>query len=140
MVGESVNAPYSCDWQPDAGDHTLLAKAYDAAGNVGTSSSVSVEVPAKVTITNPVNGSTVSGVISNFDATFSDPVFGNVKLYIDGVYKAHKGVQDVTDVSISYNWDSTEYADGTTHLIMIRGYTENGKVLSSGISVVTVDN
>lgn len=80
LVGESSSAPYGYGWQSTVGQHTLVAKAYDAAGNVGTSSSVSVSVPAKVTITNPVDGSSVSGVISNFTATFSGPVVSDVGL------------------------------------------------------------
>ncbi|PKM79704.1 MAG: hypothetical protein CVU89_17015, partial [Firmicutes bacterium HGW-Firmicutes-14] len=65
-VGESVYAPYEYAWQSVAGTHTLTAKAYDAAGNVGTSAGISIKVPARVTLTNPADGSTTGGLISTF--------------------------------------------------------------------------
>lgn len=73
LVGAANSGPYTYNWQATLGQHTLVAKAYDAAGNVGTSAPVAITVPAKVTVTNPVDGNTVNGVISNFTATFSHP-------------------------------------------------------------------
>lgn len=48
-LGESTTSPYSLTIDPTAwlaGSYQLTAKAYDAAGNVGTSSVVNVTVPA----------------------------------------------------------------------------------------------
>ncbi|UFS69144.1 Ig-like domain-containing protein [Geomonas sp. RF6] len=54
LYGMDGTAPYSMSWNsasyPD-GAYTLTAKAYDAAGNVGTSSAVSVNVKNTVTAT-----------------------------------------------------------------------------------------
>jgi bacterial leucyl aminopeptidase len=47
LLGTDTAAPYSVAWDTrssSAGGHTLLAKAYDAAGNVGTSATVNVTV------------------------------------------------------------------------------------------------
>ncbi|WP_434388897.1 S8 family serine peptidase [Melittangium boletus] len=47
LVGSATAAPYSASWNTSAladGTYALTTKAYDAAGNVGTSSAVSVTV------------------------------------------------------------------------------------------------
>lgn len=47
LLGTSSTAPYSLDWDTLAagdGNHTLVVKAYDATGNVGTSTPVTVQV------------------------------------------------------------------------------------------------
>ncbi|HYO69384.1 MAG TPA: Ig-like domain-containing protein, partial [Archangium sp.] len=48
LVGTDAAAPYSFTWDASAagsGAHALTARAYDAAGNVGTSTAVNVTVP-----------------------------------------------------------------------------------------------
>ena len=142
-VGESVYAPYTYDWQATVGSHTLTARAYDALGNVGESSVINLKaIPAKVTVTSLSDGSSVGGIVKTFTATYRDPFMeGKVCLYIDGVYK--RGVilpAGNTEASISYDWDTTQYANGSTHLIEIEGQTLTGSVWSLGKSTVTVDN
>jgi hypothetical protein len=47
LIGSSTTAPYSVSWntkKSSVGSHVLTVKARDAAGNVGTSSSVTVNV------------------------------------------------------------------------------------------------
>ena len=64
-------APYSFSWNTrtvNNGTHTLSATAHDAAGNIGTSANVIVNVnndiaPPTISITAPAPG-TVSGTIS----------------------------------------------------------------------------
>jgi YD repeat-containing protein len=46
LIGEDTTEPYSCAWVTTAGDHSVVAKAYDAAENVGTSQAVNVHVAA----------------------------------------------------------------------------------------------
>ncbi|MDR3577697.1 MAG: transglycosylase domain-containing protein [Anaerolineaceae bacterium] len=43
-IGQNEQAPYNLVWQTAAGQHTLLVKAYDLAGNVTNSSPVSFTV------------------------------------------------------------------------------------------------
>ncbi|MBU7036339.1 MAG: Ig-like domain-containing protein [Theionarchaea archaeon] len=57
-----------------------------------------------VTITNPANGSTVSGTVSVTTDTNCD----EVKFYIDGTL-----VKDDTASPFDYTWDTTAYSDGT---------------------------
>src|SRR4029077_3888044 len=77
-VGTTNVAPYKVTWSATGypnGTVTLKAMAYDAAGNTGTSATVSVTVQSGgsgtsdtqapvVTITNPVNGSVISTSLS----------------------------------------------------------------------------
>lgn len=86
-IGESTTAPFTYNWLGSIGDHILIAKAYDADGNVGTSVPINVRVTAKVIVTAPADGSVVSGIISSFSATSNEPLTGDVELYIDGEYK-----------------------------------------------------
>ncbi|MBX4190416.1 S8 family serine peptidase, partial [Candidatus Parcubacteria bacterium] len=71
-------APYTFSWNTSSltsGSHVLSAKAYDAAGNVGTSTSVTVNIDntaPQVSLTAPNNGDTVSGqVIISAQASLS---------------------------------------------------------------------
>lgn len=43
-IGQNGQAPYNLTWQSIPGQHTLLVKAYDLAGNMAESSSVSFTV------------------------------------------------------------------------------------------------
>jgi subtilase family serine protease len=50
LIAQDTSSPYSISWNTTAvanGAHTLTAKAYDAAGNVGTSSQITVTVSNK---------------------------------------------------------------------------------------------
>ncbi len=88
---------------PD-GQATLQARAYDAAGNAASSSTVTVTVandttPPTVTITNPTNGSVVSGTVSiNVSAT-DDQKVAKIALTIDG-----KEVAISYGSSLTYSW------------------------------------
>src|SRR5439155_23694792 len=69
VAGTMTSSPYALLWDTTRspnGTHTLQTKAYDAAGNIGLSATVSVSVNnpissanLTVAITNPTNGSTV---------------------------------------------------------------------------------
>jgi hypothetical protein len=143
LIEEDSVAPYTYEWQSTVGNPCLSAKAYDAAGNVGTSSLVCVYVPAKVTVTYPADGSTVGGIITHFDATFSDPMKAGVpvELYIDGVYRGgcYPSAGGLS-ASKAYTWDTNQYANGSTHVIEIAGRTQSGSIWSNGRSTVTVHN
>lgn len=65
LLGTVFSSPYSLSWNTlmtTDGLHKLLVKAYDAAGNIGLSSEVSVivnNIPPSISITNPANNSNV---------------------------------------------------------------------------------
>jgi hypothetical protein len=87
--------------------------------------------PDSVTITNPSNGSTVSGTV-----TITVSYTGNideVRFYIDG---AHKYTD--TSAPFSWNWDTTLESEGS-HTIRVDGYV-SGVFADDDTVTVTVDN
>ncbi|MFC1717863.1 Ig-like domain-containing protein, partial [Candidatus Poribacteria bacterium] len=81
LLANDTTAPYSCSWDTTSatnGSHTIEARAYDVAGNMGVNQiSVTVNnpdtIPPTVTITSPASGSEVSGAVT-ISADASDDV------------------------------------------------------------------
>ena len=73
LLGTGTTSPASASWNTTAvanGSHTLTSKAFDAAGNVGTSAAVTVTVSNSTTVTNPfVNPGFETGTLSGWTAT-----------------------------------------------------------------------
>jgi hypothetical protein len=65
-LGEDTTSPYAFTWSATAGQHSLVAKAMDTAGNVGTSATVSVTV-AQQTVTVQLNDSVVGTEPEQFE-------------------------------------------------------------------------
>jgi carbon monoxide dehydrogenase subunit G len=139
----SPTASASFSWDTTSapnGSHTLLAKAYDAAGNVGSSAAVSVTVnnpditPPTATITGPADGSTVSGSVSiNVSGTDNVGVT-EVEWYLDGVLQASSA-----SASASFSWDTTSATNGT-HTVLAKAYDAAGNVGSSAAVTLNVQN
>ncbi len=119
--------------------HTLFAKAYDAAGNVGTTQVLGVtvvntdDIPPVVTIIYPVSGNTyTTGDTVAIVAEVNDNVAVDyVEFYIDGILK-------FTDNTYPYryDWDTSNYGGGGSHSIYVKGYDTSGNVGSALISVI----
>jgi thermitase len=119
VYASDTTAPFGFSWDtttlPD-GSATLQAKAYDAAGNVGASGSVSVTVandtiPPTVTIASPVSGAVVSGSVAiSVSATDNNKV-SQISLSIDGQQVALS-----YGSTLSYTWSvsTTSTATSTT--------------------------
>ena len=84
-----------------------------------------------VTITNPSNGSTVSGTVSITVSYTGD--IDEVRFYIDGSLKSTD-----TSAPFSWNWDTTGYSEGS-HTIRVDGYV-SGVFADDDTVNVTVDN
>ncbi|MBU7021608.1 MAG: hypothetical protein HXS41_11175, partial [Theionarchaea archaeon] len=87
--------------------------------------------PDSVTITNPSNGSTVSGTVSV--TTSITGSIDEVKFYIDGTL-----VSDDTSSPFSYSWNTTGYSDGN-HTVKADGYV-SGTLADTDSVTVNVDN
>ena len=121
------------------GSHSLVAKAYDAAGNVGTSSTVSFSVSnstggdtAPPTVSASESGT--SGTIT-LSATASDNVgVSKVEFYVDGALKA-------TDTASPYtaSLDSTTLANGS-HSLVAKAYDAANNVGTSSTVSFSVSN
>ncbi|WP_249937193.1 S8 family serine peptidase [Roseateles sp. DAIF2] len=122
LVATDTTAPYAFSWDSSKvanGNANLVAYAYDAAGNAGSSAAVTVNVAnivvadttaPVVSILNPVNGSTVSGTLSiSVSASDNAGAAGLVQtLAIDG-----KTVATGSGASLAYNWNTRKAALGT---------------------------
>jgi len=138
-------APYSYSWNTKSvanGSYTLTAKAYDAAGNVGQSSNVSVTVnnpvadttAPTVSVTAPANATTVSGT-ATITATAADNVgVTKVEFYLDGALQS----TDTTS-PYSWSWNTTTTANGS-HSLVSKAYDAAGNIGTSATVTVTVSN
>ncbi|MBK4735919.1 S8 family serine peptidase [Noviherbaspirillum pedocola] len=144
-VATSTSAPFSFSWDSTGvanGSATLVAYAYDAAGNKGASSSVTVNVanattmvakdttPPVVSIVNPVPGM-VSGTVSvNTNASDNNGTAGISQwIYIDGALKAQG-----TGATLSYSWNTRKVTSGT-HTIQAVAKDAAGNQSSTSVQV-----
>jgi hypothetical protein len=146
LGAEDTTNPYSIAWDTSSaapGTHSLRAVARDVAGNISTSSSVTVTVsngapdttlPA-VSITSPSSGATVSGTVT-VSANASDDVgVAGVQFQLDG---APLGTEDTTS-PYSIAWDTTTAAAGTHTLSAVARDAANNTATSTSVTV-TVSN
>jgi hypothetical protein len=142
-TGTSASCSYS--WNTAAvknGSYTLLAKAYDAAGNVGQSASKSVTVSNQVSdstaptvsITTPANNSSASGTTTVGISASDNVGVSKVELYVNNTLK-YTG----TSASASYSWDTTKETNGQCTLVA-KAYDIAGNVGQSSNVFVTVNN
>jgi thermitase len=141
-VATDTASPFAFSWNSAGvadGIATLIAYAYDAAGNSAASSSVSVNVangavstaPLVVAIVSPTPGSVKNMVsVSTNASDGSNAAAISQSLYIDGVLKASG-----TGGSLSYNWNTRKISAGA-HTIQVIAKDTNGKSASSSVQVV----
>ncbi|MBI3331950.1 hypothetical protein HYZ99_03245 [Candidatus Peregrinibacteria bacterium] len=144
LGSEDTASPYSVSWNTTTasnGNHTLAARARDAAGNQTTSTTVSVTVsnpdttPPAVSVTSPLNGATVSGSIG-VAATASDNVsVASVQFKLDG---GNLGVPD-TVAPYSISWNTATVPNGS-HQLSAVATDQAGNVAASNVVNVTVSN
>jgi len=107
LVATDTGTPYAFTLDTASyadGSLALQAKAYDAAGNAGTSSTVTVTVANDTTaptvqIINPSAGATVSGTVNISVSASDDKKVSKIVLKIDG-----KEVMNSYGSSLSYSW------------------------------------
>ena len=142
LAATDTSTPYVYSWNTSAlasGTYTLMAMAYDAAGNIGQSSNVSVNVvndttPPAVSITAPSNSATVSGTVT-ISASASDNVgVSKVEFYQNGVLLSAGNVAPFT-----YSWNTTTVANGT-YTLTAKAYDAAGNIGQSSNVSVTVNN
>jgi hypothetical protein len=126
------------------GNHSFVVKAYDWAGNTGTSGAaifnVNNTIPDTqdpvVTITSPANGAAVSGIV-NIAATASDNVgVTRVDFHLDGSTTA---AHSDTSSPYSWSWNTTTVSNGP-HTLLAKAYDAANNEGASATVTVTVDN
>ena len=141
LTATSSAAPYSASLNSITltnGSHTLTAKAYDAAGNVGTSASVPFSVSngsADTTAPTVAASETGSSGTITLSATASDNVgVSKVEFYVDGALKG----SDTTS-PYSMTLASSTLSNGS-HSLVAKAYDAAGNVGSSSTVSFSVNN
>lgn len=166
LSGEKiVNSPtYNSGWTWDvttlkAGEHTMQLKAYDEAGNEGSSQMISFTIPSTsttpitppsnpsapiVTIDSPKTNSTVSGTVSIIASAPTDGSIVKVEFYRKfnsykyfGAPTTYKIGTDTT-APYSYDWNTSTFAEGLYTLTAKAYDKDNNVVTSEGVSVKIV--
>jgi chitinase len=142
LKSTDISYPYLFSWNTSilaSGTYTLSAKAYDAAGNVGQSNTVTVKVvkdltPPTVELTSPINNATVSGTVS-ITAGASDNVgVSKVEYYLNNA------LLYATNVSpYNYFWDTTTLTN-SSYSLYAKVYDTSNNVGQSANVDVTVSN
>jgi subtilisin family serine protease len=145
LLASDISAPYAFSWDSTAiagSSASLVARAYDAAGNATNSAAVVVSVgggatpppsadttPPTVAITSPGNSSVVTGVV-NVNVKAGDNVaVASLSVYVDG-----KVVVTGNSASISYKWNTKKAVSGA-HTISATAKDAAGNQTSTTIQV-----
>ena len=141
LVGTEMTSSYKFSWDSTGtanGSATLSAKAYDTAGNVGTSPSVTVTVSngsgdtvaPQVTITSPSDGATVGGTVSLAASATDNDKVSMVSLYVDGKLMCSGAP------SVSCSWNTRKASSGGhTVSATAKDAAENSATTSVSVSV-----
>lgn len=148
VVASDTSAPYSFSWDSAGspnGMASLVAVAVDAAGNVGSSSAVSVNVANSTTttgagtdtvaptvaISNPVAGAVSGPVTVRVNATDNAGAAGiTITVAIDGVVKVTG-----TGGSLSWGWDARRVTK-TNHTISATARDAAGNAKTTSVTVL----
>ena len=143
---EDSTAPYSVSWNSTTatnGSHVLRAMARDAAGNTGSSTTITVTVSntapdttaPTVSVTAPAGGTTVSGSVT-LTASASDNVgVSGVRFTVDG---QNVGTEDTT-APYSVAWNTATATNGS-HTVRAVARDAAGNATTSSAITVTVSN
>ncbi|MFZ6875123.1 Ig-like domain-containing protein [Undibacterium sp. Di27W] len=141
LKGTATSTPYSVALNSTSlsnASHSLVAKAYDAANNVGTSSAVSFTINNPVSDTTPPTVSaSESGSSGNItlSATATDNVgVTKVEFYVDGTLKASS-----TTSPYSTTLNSTSLSNAS-HSLVAKAYDAANNVGTSSAVSFTVNN
>lgn len=141
LKGTATAAPYSLAINSTTlanGAHSYVAKAYDAANNVGSSSAVSFSInnPVADTTAPTVSASEsgTSGTIT-LSATASDNIgVSKVELYVDGTLKA-----TLTSAPYSTTLNSTTLTNGS-HTLVAKAYDAANNIGTSSNVAFSINN
>ncbi len=142
LGAEVLVAPYSISWNTITvtnGNHTLTARARDAAGNASTSAGVIVnvindQIAPVVNITSPTAGDVTATISVTANATDNIAVVG-VQFLLDGV---NLGAEDLT-APYSVSWNTVAVANGN-HTLTAKARDASGNIATSPGVIVTVYN
>ena len=141
IVTDSMS-PFAFAWDTSTygdGSYSLVVKAFDAAGNVGTSPAVSVTlgndaVAPTISGLNLTDGMTVSSNQPISASASDNQTVAKMSLYIDG-----REVATTTGSSIAYTWNTRKVSSGQ-HTVMVRAWDAAGLSVTRSVSVLVGGN
>ena len=137
-IATDLLSPFAFAWDTAGyadGSYTLVAKAYDAAGNVGTSSSVAVTLgndssAPVISSLSLTDGMAISPLQESISASATDNKgVAKISLAING-----KEVAVAYGSSISYKWNTRNLPNGT-YGVTARAWDAAGNTISKSVSV-----
>jgi large repetitive protein len=137
LIGTATREPYQVTWSASAGSWPLTTRAYDAAGHVGTSATVVVNVDTTAptaSLTTPQSWAEVRGVLSVQGTATDNRSVSRVEFYAGG-----KLIGTDTTAPYAIDWDTTTFTDGR-YWVSARAYDAAGNVGSSSSATINVDN
>jgi hypothetical protein len=135
LVGAVAAAPWSVAWNASSlatGSYALVARAYDAAGNLADSAPVTVAVDnhaPTVALTSPAAGATVRGAIMLTAGASDDLAVVRVEFYVNG---ALLGVDAAAPWSLTWTFANGAYT------LTARAYAAAGNAADSAPVTITV--
>ena len=145
LGAEDTVAPYAVSWNTlttTNGSHVVTARARDAAGNLATSTAVTVTVTnpvadttaPTVALTAPANGATLAATVA-VTATAADSVgVSGVQFLLDG---ALLGAED-TVAPYAVSWNTLTTTNGS-HVVTARARDAAGNLATAAVTV-TISN
>jgi subtilisin family serine protease len=138
LVASDSASPFAFAWDTSSyadGTYTLVAKAYDAAGNAASSSPVSLtlgndSIAPIISSLNPASGTTISPSKQQLSASATDNNgVAKLSLTVDGreVAIAYGG-------SVSYTWNTRKLAKGA-HSVTAKAWDAAGNTVSQTATV-----
>ena len=141
LRASSNTSLYGFAWDTKAdnnGGYTIVARAYDAAGNMGESSPVTVTVfndtaaPA-VSIVSPANGC-AAGTVAVLAHASDNVGVSKMEFYLNGALQS-----SATTAPYGFNWNTTAFANGT-YTLSVKAYDEAGNVGESSVTVAVLND
>lgn len=150
LAASDSSTPYSTVWDTSSvanGTRRLQARAFDAAGNVGTSSEISVTVtggveditPPTVNLSFPGNGATVSGTITLAATATDDLGVSSVEFFVGGSSLGF-GNQSAQAGPWTLDWNTSGLAAGSYALSVIARDARGNQALDNDTSVTVNPN
>lgn len=142
LVYAANSTPFSYVWDTRTvsnGPNTVMAKAFDAVGNVGQSETVTVivandTVAPTVTLTSPANNATLSGTVAITASAADNFVVSRVELYKNGMLLSTSSTPQ-----LSYSWNTKSEPNGT-YVLVLKAYDAAENMGQSETVAVTVAN
>jgi len=144
QVATSTSGSISYSWNTTGltagSSHTIVATASDACGNVRTSTTKTVTIGSTCTDTTLPTATVTAPTASTVSGTVSVTATGTDNVAVTGMTLKIDGTQVATSASgsISYSWNTSALAAGSSHTIVATSTDACGNAGTSATKTVTI--